>query len=205
MTSPIKLVLSAVIVMAFMAMTAYADVITVTGTTQGNFNGGTTATNVGLGSTILGGPALEFQGQAFSTPVTTGAAPIQVTVGSFDLHTFSFFNFGGDTFNLLVTFTAPPGAPGGPQTFTANLSGIVTILPNEVIQIDFNNIPQVFGYNGGTFSFSVNDIVNLNEQAAFVNLTANVSATATPEPLSMLLLGSGLAGLGVKLRKRRSS
>ena len=203
MTSPIKLLLCAVMIMTFTAMTAYADVITVTGSTQGNFNGGTTSINPTLGNLLT---ALEFQGQAFSTPVTTGLPAVQVQVGAFDLRTFRAFNFNGDIFNLVVTFTAPPGAPGGPQTFTANLSGIITVLQgSESITIDFNNTPQVFGYNGGFFTFSVNDIPSLNEQSAFVGLTANISATEAPEPLSMLLLGSGLAGLAVKLRKRRSS
>jgi len=203
MTPPTKLVLSAVMVIAFTAMTAYADVIQVTGSTQGTFDGGPTSIHPTIGNLLT---ALEFQGQNFSTSVTTGSPAVPVTVGSFDLRTLRNFDFTGHTFNLVVNFTAPPGAPGGPQTFTATLSGMITVINGgEAIAIDFNNIPQVFGYNGGIFSFSVNDIPILNEQSAFVDLTANVSATATPEPLSMLLLGSGLAGLGVKLRKRRSS
>ena len=202
MTPPIKIILSAVMVMVFTAITANADVITVTGSTQGNFNGGTTSTNPTLGNILT---ALEFQGQPFSTPVTTGLPAVQVQVGSFDLRTFRAFNFNGDVFNLVVTFTAPPGTPGGPQTFTANLSGIITVLGgSESITIDFTNTPQVFSYNGGFFTFGVNDIPSLNEQSGFVGLTANISATETPEPISMLLMGSGLAGVAVKLRKRRA-
>jgi hypothetical protein len=203
----IKLIAASVMLMAAFAVTANADVINVTGSSQGNFNGGTTASNVGLGSSILGGPALEFQGQGFTTPVTTGLPAVQVTVGAFDLHTFSAFNFGGDTFNLVVTFTAPPGAPGGPQTFTATLSGTVQILAfNDAISIDFNNTPQVFSYTGGTFSFSVLDIPELKETDGFVALRANISATAvaqTAEPVSMILLGSGLTGVAAGLRWRR--
>jgi len=195
-------------VLILSAISAYASTITVAGNTQGSFDGGSTATNVSI--TSLGFSILEFQGTGFSTGVTTGNPPVQVNVGAFDLKTARLFDFDGHTFNLLVTFTAPAGAPGGPQTFTATLNGTVQVLdPNDSITINFDNTPKVFAYNGGTITFTVLD-PTVHELLGFVNIQANISATAngpaqpTPEPVSMLLFGTGLAGVAAKLRKRRA-
>ena len=207
--APIRVILFLLGVLILSAITANASNITVAGNTEGNFDGGTTAANVSM--TEVGLSILDFQGAAFSTGVTTGNPPVQVSVGAFDLRTFRLFDFDGHTFNLAVTFTAPAGAPGVPQTFTATLTGTVQVLvPSESITINFNNTPQVFAYNGGTFSFTVLD-PTLNEQDGFVDIQASISATTaggpttpTPEPVAMLLLGTGLAGVAAKLRKRRN-
>lgn len=182
-----------------------ADSVVVSGSTMGGFNGGSFSSNPGLGSLLS--PALEFQGQPFSTPVNlNGVTVSQVTVGSFDLHTFHNFNFTGSTFSMQVTFTAPVVAGGSPVTIVANLSGTITANElfdgNEAITIDFNNNPQVFTFAGGSFTFSVQDLV-VNEQSGFVDLHANLTATAVPEPATMLLMGTGLMSLAMGVRRRR--
>ncbi|MDQ3754187.1 MAG: PEP-CTERM sorting domain-containing protein, partial [Acidobacteriota bacterium] len=58
----------------------------------------------------------------------------------------------------------------------------------------------------GSFTFQINDLsVNAGQIGAF---NANIIGSQTaviPEPATMLLLGTGLAGVASRVRKRRKS
>lgn len=193
--------------LVFSAISAQADPVTVTGSTRGGFEGAAATSSATLTGTFLGFPAssLDFAGQGFSTSIAGDGTPAIIQIASFDLRTFSNYNFNGHTFVLAVNFTAPT-VQGG--TFTANLSGSITanelIDGNESIVIDFDNTPQIFSFAGGFLTFSVGDLI-VHEQSGFVPLNAQITAqtTSTPEPMSMALMGTGLAGIAAVLRKRR--
>jgi hypothetical protein len=192
------------------AISAQADPVTITGSSQGGFDGSAVSTTASLTGTFFRIPvtAMDFAGQGFSTSVPGDGSPSTVSIASFDLRTFSNFNFKSHTFDLLVTFTAPAGVGGNPATFTANMTGVITanelLDGNEFVTIDFDNTPQVFSFAGGSFTFAVQDL-NVYEQSGFVPLTAQltVETTPTPEPMSMALMGTGLAGVAMALRKRK--
>jgi len=194
---------------------AQADELTVAGSTAGGFN----AQAPGATNTLLG---LTFNSSTFNETTSNNflslggdpnpAANIN-NLGSFTLaNTTTTYN--GNTFNLRVTFTAPAGITGGnPATFTASLTGSVTSgTPGGTggVFVDFNNTPMNFTFSNaeasGSFTLMVNDVsINPGRTASITGNIIGSQTAVIPEPTTMLLLGTGLAGVASRVRKRRKS
>jgi hypothetical protein len=162
-------------------------VVDFSGTTQGCFG-----TNCTIASSASDGH-LSFTGGTFTS---IPAGTVNVGFGSFSLGNGS--QTYDTTFTLDIAFTAPAGS--GSNTFDADVTGTVHGNGGGVT-INFNNTPETFNYNGGSFTVSVNDLsISLGDP----NITGTITLTAgVPEPSTWAMMVLGFAGVGFMTYRRK--
>jgi len=225
--------LAAVAVIALSGAQAKADEVFISGYTNGCFNCAAPPNTSATQTATLGG--LTYVNSTFAGTTAAGfrglggnaiAPPTQNVnnLGAFSLSTTPF-TYTGNAFSLRVSFTAPEGVAGGGSTvFTATLTGTVTSDPNSGgVFLDFNNTPVLFTFSDpncqattiagqqttcgtGSFFFSVNDLaIDPGQMESITGQITGAQQSTIPEPMTMLLFGTGLAGVAAKVRRRRKA
>lgn len=180
---------------------AKADTMTFVGSTSGTFANNTTTDQT-----------LTYSSGTFNnTTSNSGYLAIGGGGANFGLFTLSAGSatFANDPFSLMITFTNPTGISGGQSsTFSALVTGSVTAPTDGGATVVFSPNSQVYNFNNGTlvgnFTLNLNNVsVTAGQTASVTGFIQETSVAATPEPNSLMLLGTGFVSAAGMLMRRR--
>lgn len=157
---------------------------------------------------------LTFTGASFDQYTRPSTRSLTMFLGN-----FVFDNFIGQTvvespFTLFLAFTNPTGIDPDPVYYT-DIAGLVirgkvngTYAGSSTASVVFEPNIREYTFTGGDpdlagrFTLELRD-TNLDPTTRNHIVGKVTDATVTPEPISMILMGSGLAGIAAARRRRK--
>jgi hypothetical protein len=190
-------------ILMMMQGSALAD-ITVAGNTNGSsfYSGGTNLGATVFTSSDFASGSVTYTAGSFG-PESSNKTLVLGSLSLSCLLDLCDSNYNPYTFDLKVTFTQPTGS--GQQTFVGDVQGAVVgvfVGALNTVGIDFGSPAKFTSTAGQSFYLTVNDIAagSIPVNGGSAQLLGNVSLA--PEPKSIVLLGTVLAGIALWRRKR---